>query len=38
MLASGALEDVARSILASLMTQFQVMLEKVNTDDDIPAQ
>ncbi|BBI91168.1 hypothetical protein SSYM_2246 [Serratia symbiotica str. Tucson] len=38
MLASGAPEDVARSILASLMTQFQVTLEKVNTADDIPAQ
>lgn len=38
MLASGAPEDVARSILASLMTQFQATLEKVNSADDIPAQ
>lgn len=37
-LASGAPEDVTRAILNSLMAQFQVTLEKVNTAEDIPAQ
>ncbi|WP_289345914.1 DUF1804 family protein [Pantoea stewartii] len=37
-LASGAPEDIARSILNSLMGQFQTTLEKVSSADDIPAQ